>query len=212
MVRHVAIEPKPTKPAIGQIEVNLIAQPPLGTDAEAITYDQHSDHQFGINRGPANGAVKRSQLPPQFAKLHEPVDRAQQMIRRNVPFERELIEQRSLFDLPMPHHDPALSQRLNQRSSPRATEDFFNGIGQKQTSRLNRRSPELWRREAAENEFRSSPAAFQSSGFYAKARRYWASLLTRRRQRMLVGERLAEGVRLGSKSLCAPGKPADGSR
>ena len=45
---------------------------------------------------------------------------------------------------------------------------------------LNRRSPELWRREAAENEFRSSPAAIQSSGFYAKARRYWASLLTRK--------------------------------
>ena len=44
---------------------------------------------------------------------------------------------------------------------------------------LNRRSPELWRSEAAENEFRSSPAAIKSSGFYAKARRYWASLLTR---------------------------------
>jgi hypothetical protein len=35
--------------------------------------------------------------------------RAQQMIAQNVPFERELIEQRSLFDLPMSHHDSALS-------------------------------------------------------------------------------------------------------
>jgi hypothetical protein len=52
------------------------------------------------------------------------------MIGRNVPFERELIEQRSLFDLPMSHHDSVLSQRLNQRESPGATEDFFNGIGQ----------------------------------------------------------------------------------
>jgi hypothetical protein len=29
----------------------------------------------------------------------------------------------------MPHHDSVLSQRLNQRASTRATEDFFNEIG-----------------------------------------------------------------------------------
>jgi hypothetical protein len=44
----------------------------------------------------------------QSAKLDEPVDRTQKMIRWNVPFERELIEQCSLFDLPMPHHVSAL--------------------------------------------------------------------------------------------------------
>jgi hypothetical protein len=50
-----------------------------------------------------------------------------------VPFERELIEQRSLFELLVPHHDSILSHRLNQRASTRATEDFFNEIGPKQT-------------------------------------------------------------------------------
>jgi hypothetical protein len=60
------------------------------------------------------------------------------MISRNVPFERELIEQRSLFDLPMPHHDSALSNRLNQPASTRATEDFFNEIGQKPTPQNSR--------------------------------------------------------------------------
>ena len=41
------------------------------------------------------------------------------MIGRNVPFERELIEQRSLFDLPMSHHDlqSCLLQRLNPNCS-----------------------------------------------------------------------------------------------
>src|SRR5262245_40237709 len=53
------------------------------------------------------------------------------MVTWNVPFERELIKQRSLFDLPMPHHDSqsCLSQRLNQGTSCVATEDFFNKIG-----------------------------------------------------------------------------------
>src|SRR5689334_10233551 len=109
MVRHIPLEPKAAEPAVCQIEVNLLAQPPLGADAEAVADEQHPDHQFGIDRGPANGAVERSQLPPQLAELHKSVDRAQQMIGWNMPFERELIEQRSLIDLPMSHHDSALS-------------------------------------------------------------------------------------------------------
>src|SRR5215467_15294317 len=58
------------------------------------------------------------------------------MVTWNVPFERELIKQSSLFDLPMPHHDSqsCLSQRLNQGTSCVATEDFFNKICQKETS------------------------------------------------------------------------------
>src|SRR5215831_18546941 len=57
------------------------------------------------------------------------------MVTWNVPFERELIKQSSLFDLPMPHHDSqsCLSQRLNQGTSCVATEDFFNKICQIRT-------------------------------------------------------------------------------
>src|SRR6185503_7901620 len=133
MVRDVAVEPEAAEPAVRQVEVNLLAQAPLGADAEAVSHDQYPDHQLGIDRGPTNGAIERRHLPPQLAKLYEPIDRAQQMIGRNVPFERELIEQRSLFDLPRSHHDSALSQRLNQCASPRATEDFFNGIDPERT-------------------------------------------------------------------------------
>ena len=35
----------------------------------------------------------------------EPVYRAQQAIGRNMLLQRELLEHRSLFDLPMTHHD-----------------------------------------------------------------------------------------------------------
>jgi hypothetical protein len=41
---------------------------------------------------------------------------------------RELIEQSSLLNLLMPHHDPVPSRSLNQRISPSATADFFNRI------------------------------------------------------------------------------------
>src|SRR5262249_13722361 len=57
------------------------------------------------------------------------------MVRRNVPLERKLIEQRGLFDFTMSHHDlqSCLLQRLNQRMSCVATEDFLKKIGHKPT-------------------------------------------------------------------------------
>jgi hypothetical protein len=79
------------------------------------------------------------------------------VIWRNVPFERELIEQRSLFDLPVSHHDlqSCLMQRLNQRTSCVATEDFFNRIDPKQTFLFAQMSPLT--KEEIENE-RCSPS------------------------------------------------------
>src|ERR1700745_1409032 len=55
------------------------------------------------------------------------------MIGRSVRLKRELIEQSSLLNLLMPHHDSVPSRRLNQRISPSATADFFNQIGHFQT-------------------------------------------------------------------------------
>jgi len=89
---------------------------PLRTYPEAVADDEHSDHQLGVDRWPSDAAVETSQLPPQLAEFDKPIYRPEEMIGRNVPFERELIEQRSLFDLPMSHHDlqSCLPQRLNQ--------------------------------------------------------------------------------------------------
>jgi len=85
VIGHLATKIEAAKPPVSQIEVNLLAEAPLRPDAEAIADNQHSDHQLGINRGPAHAAVKRCQLPPQIAKFNEPIDRPQQMIRWNVP-------------------------------------------------------------------------------------------------------------------------------
>jgi hypothetical protein len=105
MIGHMAIEPEPAEPPVRQIEVDLFAEAPLGADAEAVADDEHPDHQLGINRWPAQCALERGQLPPDPAKLHESVNRAREVIVRNVSFEREPIEQSSLVVLPMSHHD-----------------------------------------------------------------------------------------------------------
>src|ERR1700737_5402868 len=117
MVGYIAVEPKAAEPAVCQIQVNLFAQAPLRADAKAVTNQQHPDHQFGGERGTSDRAAEGRQLSPQPFEVHKSVDRSQQMIGRNVPLERKLIEQRGLPNLLMSHHDSILSRRLNQRTS-----------------------------------------------------------------------------------------------
>src|ERR1051326_8018137 len=58
MIGHFTIETQSTKPAIRQVEVHLLAQPPLRADAEAIADDQHPNQQLRINRGPCPSHCK----------------------------------------------------------------------------------------------------------------------------------------------------------
>jgi hypothetical protein len=94
------------EPTIRQIEVDLLAEAPLRSDAEGVADQGHPDHQLGINRGPTDAAVEGHQVPPDFFKLEKSVDRPKQMVGWDVLFKRELIEQRSLFDaaLSAPSH------------------------------------------------------------------------------------------------------------
>src|SRR6202042_465811 len=57
MIGDVAVEPQSTEPAIGQIEMDLLAQPSLRANAEAVADDQHPDQQLGINRGTPDLAI-----------------------------------------------------------------------------------------------------------------------------------------------------------
>ena len=43
-------------------------------------------------------------MPPDIAKFHEPINRTQQVARRNMPFKREFVEQRLLCNSPFAHH------------------------------------------------------------------------------------------------------------
>ena len=63
-----------TEPPVGQIEMDFLAQAAFGTDAQAVTDDQHADHQFRIDRGPTHHTVESGQFPPQLAQFDKPVD------------------------------------------------------------------------------------------------------------------------------------------
>jgi hypothetical protein len=72
--------------------MHLVAQPPLRADAHTIADNQHPDHQLRVDRGPPHVAVKRSEPIADAAKIDEPVDRPQQVIRRHVPLDAEPVE------------------------------------------------------------------------------------------------------------------------
>jgi len=64
VVRHLAVEAEPTEPAVSEVQVNLLAQPPFRANAVAVADQQHPDEQFGINRRPTGRAVKWRQMAP----------------------------------------------------------------------------------------------------------------------------------------------------
>src|ERR1700722_19406185 len=122
MIGDVAVEPQATEPAIGQIEVNLLAQPPLGANAEAVADDEHSNHQLGIDRGPSHVAIIGPQMRPNLGQVDEPVDLAQQMVVGDMPLKTEAVKERLLHHPPLAHHRPNLlhSAEENQRPAPQS--------------------------------------------------------------------------------------------
>ena len=59
MVRNLIVEIELAEPAVSKVQRHFLAQPALMTNAIAVTDQQHPDDQFGIDRGPADSAVKR---------------------------------------------------------------------------------------------------------------------------------------------------------
>jgi hypothetical protein len=43
VVRNITVQAKAAEPAIGQVQIDLFAQPPFGANAEAVPDDQHAD-------------------------------------------------------------------------------------------------------------------------------------------------------------------------
>ncbi len=58
MVWNLVIEIELAEPAISKVQRHFLAQPPLMANAIAVPYQEHPDHQLGINRGSADLAVK----------------------------------------------------------------------------------------------------------------------------------------------------------
>jgi hypothetical protein len=117
---------------------------PIAAETRGLSFPPHPNKQNPTSsiRIINSGAIEGRPIVVQNAdssRLSSPgstnlsIER-KRLIGRNVPLKRELIEQRSLLNPLMPHHDSVPFQRLNQRSSFNATADFFNTIGQKRQS------------------------------------------------------------------------------
>src|SRR6185436_5810879 len=94
MVGNLIFKVQTTEPAIGKMQLRLLAQSTLRADAVAVAHDEHPQHQLRIDGGPTDLAVKGLQL---LAKLHQNlgddrVDPAKQMARRNAIFQLEQVE------------------------------------------------------------------------------------------------------------------------
>ena len=96
MVGHAAVQPQAAEPTVGEVKVNLVAEPPLGADAVQIADEQHAQHQLGIDRWPSSGAVVWRESPPDEAEVENRVDAAEQVIGGHVVLEPKTKEQRFL--------------------------------------------------------------------------------------------------------------------
>ena len=92
-VGHVAIQAQATEPAIGKVEVGLLAQAGLRADAVEIAYQQHADHQLRVHRRPAGMAVVFRQRRPHDRQIERGINPPKQMISGNMPLQTKVIEQ-----------------------------------------------------------------------------------------------------------------------
>src|SRR5271170_496034 len=129
MVRNLVVKIEAAEPAIGEVQLDLLTQPPLKANAVAVANDQHPDHQLGVDRWPADLAVERLKLLAELTQYpgHNRIDPAQQMARRNAPFETEKVEQPALIAGLTTHHGKSPPLNLSSRRnhcSPKITRPF----------------------------------------------------------------------------------------
>jgi hypothetical protein len=72
--------------------MDLLAQPPFGSDARAVADNQHPHHQFGVNRGATDAAVERPQLFAHLSKVDKLVDASKQVIIGDMIIEAEIVK------------------------------------------------------------------------------------------------------------------------
>jgi hypothetical protein len=106
VVGNAILKAETTEPAVGQIQMDLLAQAPLRADAKGVADDQHPDHQLRVDRGPAGVTVERRQVPAQIAQVQKAINATQQVIPRHMVFQIECVEQRRLAGALISHHGP----------------------------------------------------------------------------------------------------------
>ena len=93
MIGDFAVQSESAEPAIGEIEMNLVAKATLGPDAHAVADDQHADHQLWIDRRSAHLTIERLQRLAEVIEGEMSVNAPEHVIGRDVFLKAEIIEQ-----------------------------------------------------------------------------------------------------------------------
>ena len=80
VIRDAVAEVKAAKPPIRQVQMHLLAEPPLRPDAEAIAHQQHPDEEFRVDRRPPRMAVEIGEVAADAGQVHEPINGPQQVV------------------------------------------------------------------------------------------------------------------------------------
>src|SRR6266404_6617667 len=104
MVRDGIFDAEFAEPAIGKVHLHFTADQPLRADRKDITYDQHPDHQFRIDRRTAHGRIMRCKFAAKPGKIERSIDLPHQMIFGNRAAKMKLVEQLTLVTLQTAHH------------------------------------------------------------------------------------------------------------
>ena len=99
MIRDLVFDPELAKPPVGQVDLDLSAEPPFRTKRKYVTDDQHPDHQHRINRRPASVRVERRQFVMYPTQIKQAIDLPYQVIRRHDLVEIKRVKELALTAL-----------------------------------------------------------------------------------------------------------------
>lgn len=99
MLWHRVLQSQSAEPAIGQIQVYFLTQPPLRANSIAVSDNQHPDHQLRTYGGATRMAVVVRQVSTQLAKVKHPINSPEEVISGDVIFEMKGMEQLVLHHL-----------------------------------------------------------------------------------------------------------------
>ncbi len=132
MVRDPVLQAQAAEPAVGQVQLHLLAQAPLRADRIAVADNQHPHHQLRINRRATRMAVIGPHLAAQPTQVQNSIDPPQQMTGRNHIFQIEFIEKTVLPTHRLTHHrhdPPAKTSMTRNHDCSSPSKDFFNTPG-----------------------------------------------------------------------------------
>ena len=93
-MRDLVVEIEPAKPSIGQMQFNFLGQPALRPQTVAVPNNQHPNHQFRINRWPADLAVIGIELLMHIGECrrHKYIDAPKQVVLWDTVVEAKLVK------------------------------------------------------------------------------------------------------------------------